>query len=137
MTYFQEVGQFIAQGTKAGLDLPTITKLLRYATTLQRLAVAQCNGDYPADNGVRKVVFCPRCEAGFLPSVFKRANDGSKICPDCRTQELVKAVLPPNVTPIFGGDPRGAVLKLATPLHPYSDDGQQGYGLYVPARETR
>lgn len=136
MTYQRERDQFVAQATADGLDLPTIDRLLRHASTLQRLAVAQCNGDYPCDNGERKVIFCPRCGSGFVRSAFRTANDGSRVCVDCRTQELVTAVLPAGVSAVFGGDPRGAVLVLATPAHPYDESGRNGArGLYVPARE--
>ncbi len=45
--------QFIAEATQAGLHVSQARSLLRYAATLQRLAEAQCNGDWPADNGQR------------------------------------------------------------------------------------
>ena len=47
MSYQRERDLFISLASKEGLDLHTIGKLLRYASTLQRLAVAQCNGDWP------------------------------------------------------------------------------------------
>ena len=95
MNYAKERSEFIARASAEGLDLPLILKLLRHATTLQRLAEAQCNGDWPADNGERKVIFCPKCESGFVRSSFVRSDsfevDGKKVkvCPDCRTCELV------------------------------------------------
>lgn len=37
-------------------------------------------------------------------------------CPDCRTEDLVKAILAPyGFTPEFQGDPRGCVLTIKTP----------------------
>lgn len=45
-------------------------KLMRHASTLQRLAVAQCNGDWPADNGQRKTAACPLCESSWAPSAI-------------------------------------------------------------------
>ena len=70
MSYQHDRDQFLVQvGQDLGLD--TATKLLRHATTLQRLAVAQCNGDYPCDNGERKVIPCPLCESQYVPSQIK------------------------------------------------------------------
>jgi hypothetical protein len=153
--------QFIATAAQQGLPLATITKLLRYATTLQRLAEAQCNGDWPADNGERKTVECSRCGSGWAPSSmvrdttapkiagFKhhgsatdlpmqttRAKQYPRICKDCRTQDLVTALLQGTpFKPYFQGDPRGAVLQLM-PLDASQDDMYCGRvrGVYVPAR---
>jgi hypothetical protein len=200
MSYQRERDLFISQASKEGLDLPTIMTLLRHASTLQRLAVAQCNGD-----GERKTRVCGLCGCGWHPSAFKGNRQfrewsclvpecrlswhaevrlsrhtgnlsgeakeycpaGCKgtvasgsvergICPDCRTQELVTALLADVVAKcgqhlsaectcgpeetavkaIFGGDPRGAVLRLSTPSYPYAENGENGAnGLYVPARE--
>lgn len=238
MSYTTERDEFISRATAEGLDLDTCRKLLRYATTLQRLAEAQCNGDWPyngdrdqpnavestcadckgkgemetgigmfpcdtchgngrtwhrdAERDARhdlRYAVCPKCEASGVAKSAMRSSvetenrcatcneegpaGGSlqkavhrygptkhtfrpkplKVCPDCRTQELVRALLANrggsdneglmqheieafnrNITPIFQGDPRGAVLRLATPGYPWSDDGSKGYGLYVPAR---
>lgn len=174
MSYTRERDEFISRATAEGLSLETCRKLLRYATTLQRLQEAQCNGDWPY-NGDRdrpainewagdlvrikwdkRYTTCPRCEAsGVAVSAmryrstvgeegFERAGRVPKICPDCRTQELVEALFSteygitmPEVKAIFQGDPRGAVLRLATPHYPWSDDGSKGRGLYVPARPGR
>lgn len=210
MSYSKERDEFISRATQEGLGLDTCLKLLRYATTLQRLAEAQCNGDYPyngdrdrpsADertvpNGLynrrekwdARYTTCPKCEAsGVAKSAMRlsasehdnkcrecsevgrstgsmtglvHANGPTQhtfkptpvnVCPDCRTQELVYALLAEEnkerecgmigdcpckdqIKPIFQGDPRGAVLRLQTPGYPWSDDGSKGYGLYVPAR---
>ena len=217
MSYQHERDEFISRASKEGLDLPTITKLLKYASALQRLAVAQCNGDWPyngdrdrpsrafqypgyidsitnewvnsrmeTDASIKSrqrhdacYTVCPKCEAsGVTKSAMrpsdgiwvKRGKDPVRVCPDCRTQELVQALLPirevtcplcngdgigqrgsaagacqqcigtklirADITPIFGGDPRGAVLRLSTPGFPYDKSGKNGAnGLYVPARE--
>lgn len=66
---------FIATMTREGLDLATIRALLRAETTLHRLAEAQCNGDWPADNGERKTQECGRCEGLWAPSVMRWAHD--------------------------------------------------------------
>ena len=187
MSYQNDRDNFIVRASREGLDLATCRKLLRYATTLQRLQEAQCNGDWPyngdrdrpscscafidhahGDDCVkekarfdRRFTTCPKCEAsGVAKSALKyssrtflvgKLDQGKsavvRVCPDCRTQELVRellkrcqydtgsaVILSGAFEPIFQGDPRGAVLKLATPNYPWSDDGRAGYGLYVPAR---
>lgn len=154
MTYQHERDQFIAAVAQDGLPLHVAQKLLRYATTLDRLAVAQCNGDWPADNGERETRECPNCGSGFAPSSFRTSSEYvqfmaarpgmrarfGKVCPDCRTAELVRAALAdyPAFTPIFGGDPRGYVLKLNTPSQHETVDPTSGavYGsaLGVPTR---
>ena|SRR3990167_1742308 len=200
MSYRQEREQFIIQAAREGIDQHTIGKLLRYSTTLQRLAVAQCNGDWPyngdrdrpwRDNSTEhtpissqafgivrakhdaRYTVCPKCEAsgvaksamryahmpvpGYAPDEQRaRGQEGvvPKICPDCRTVELVNIALAgigtvltqtsdsisvtdthdTRITAVFAGDPRGAVLRLVTPGYPWSEDGREGNGLYVPAR---
>ena len=186
MSYQRERDEFIQKATREGLDLNTITRLLRYATTLQRLQEAQCNGDWPY-NGDRdrpspqmvnvsqgltsvdlrarwdkRYTVCPKCEASGvaisamrISNSFSRIRDGWKVCPDCRTQELVNKLRHGTrvertnpeegvsfsirylFNPIFNGDPRSAVLRIETPNYPWSDDGSKGYGLYVPARPGR
>ena len=199
MSYTHDRDQFISLGAKEGLSLDTCRKLLRYATTLQRLQEAQCNGDYPYNGDRDKHAHgngpipggkqswyesyytqCPKCEAsGVARSAMRTSNflfgcsscsapiaadvpalldadcncGGTatakkhkkvRVCPDCRTQELVQATLAcvasgcacgteDKFKAHFNGDPRGAVLVLETPGHPWSEDGR-GRGLYVPAR---
>lgn len=115
-------------------------KLLRHAQTLHRLTVAQCNGDFPADNGQRETVTCCRCESNWHPSVMRQERSkghvGGPTCPDCRTQDAVRRLLTGTpFAPVFGGDPRGAVLKLA-PVFASRDDIESGRArlLAVPVR---
>jgi acetone carboxylase gamma subunit len=105
--------EFIAEATQAGITWEDARAILSKAKTLQRLAEAQCNGDWPADNGERETKECERCGCFWHPSVIKRNG-----CPDCRTQDKVKAILgryAPVIQPDFQGDPRGCVVKLITP----------------------
>src|SRR3990167_7154034 len=96
--FLTEGREFISQASKEGLDLPTITKLLRYASTLQRLAVAQCNWDWPY-NGDRDrplprneateqhdklYTVCPKCEAS---GVAKSAMRKPAACEECTDQK--------------------------------------------------
>lgn len=138
MSYRNERDEFISRATTAGLHYTTAQLLLRHATTLQRLAEAQCNGDWPFDNGERKVIPCPKCAAGTVPSQIKGSTylaRGLKACPDCRTSAAVQVLLSDTaMRPVFGGDPRGAVLKLV-PKDTPEEDVQNGRerGIYVPA----
>lgn len=132
MTYNQERDVFIVRASKEGLSLDMIKRLLRHATTLQRLAVAQCNGDWPADNGERRVTPCSRCEQQWVPTTLVKG-----ICKDCRTVQLVTALLSDTpFKPVFQGDPRGAVLQLAPKVATDEDiDCGRARGVFhVPAR---
>jgi hypothetical protein len=136
MSYARERDEFIAHASSAGLRLDVIRLLLRNATTLQRLAEASCNGDWPADNGERKTKVCPECGGGWAPSSFARPKgEAVPVCPDCRAQYRVRALLEGTpFDPYFQGDPRGAVLRLVpkgTP-HELIDCGRER-GIYVPA----
>lgn len=113
--------QTIAELSRAGIPLPTIRKLLRYGATLHRLAEAQCNGDYPADNGERKVVACARCESMWVRSSMLFRKDATThgpglICKDCRTEDLIRQTCrEADLIPEINGDPRGAVLCIRIP----------------------
>ena len=136
MGYRYEREEFMVKASKEGISTDTARRLLRYAATLQRLAEAQCNGDWPyngdrdrpskarnaegeeLDWSVRerarwdaRYTVCPKCEAsGVAKSALKTSSEcrttpsgvrttgdklGNlvKVCPDCRTQELVNTLL--------------------------------------------
>lgn len=133
MSRVHDHDQLVAQLTRAlpEVSLGEVTelarKLRRAGTTLQRLAEAQCNGDWPADNGERKVIACSRCESLWVRSSMVRDHTAPKvqhvgemgahwiplICKDCRTQDRVRELLKPyGLVPRFGGDPRGPVLRV-------------------------
>lgn len=97
--------------------------LLRDAATLARLAEAQCNGDWPCDNGERKVEWCSRCGGGMVRSKMKRLapnatlGDGPLyLCEDCRTSariaDRLRPYAPQGIGVDFAGDPRGYVVKV-------------------------
>src|SRR3990167_3145761 len=92
MSYQHERDEFIGRASKEGLDLPTIRKVLMYASALQRLAVAQCNGDWPY-NGDRD-----------RPMVNEFAGDLVRItwdklyttCPKCDMSGVAKSAMSPS-----------------------------------------
>ena len=116
MTKGKERGRFIEIMRQEGLGEGPSRLLLRYAATLQRLAEAECNGDWPCDNGERKTEPCARCQSGYVRSAMKKTRDGL-VCQDCRTEDRVRALLERHegFSPYFQGDPRGAVLKVQVP----------------------
>jgi hypothetical protein len=84
-------------------------KLARYASRLDTLNVALCNGDWPCDNGERKTRECSDCKLGYAPSTLLKGG----VCPDCRTQDLVRAVCSEaGLTVEFAGDPRGMPFQV-------------------------
>lgn len=132
--------------------VPTATRadamrLLRWGRTYGRLAEAECNGDYPCDNGERKVVPCSKCEAGYVRSAMVRdytlpRPNGPEwiplICGACRAERIIRETCermghatlatpaPPTcepwVVPHFQGDPRGYTVRLqiaGAPLDAY------------------
>lgn len=151
MTYQHERDEAMAILKTEGMPLTAIRTLFRLSQTLHRLAVAQCNGDWPADNGERKVVFCPTCQSGFVASSYRHAKGETfKVCPDCYATTRVKALLValnnnrhpghdwhneglPAFRPIFAGDPRGCVLKVRVPSGRTNDSGREG--ICIPVRE--
>ena len=132
-SYQAEREAFLVALSKEGVPVEVGRQVLTAANTLQRLAVAQCNGDWPADNGDRETAECVTCGSYWHPSDLK--GPAAK-CGDCRTAERLRLVLAPyGVTPILGGDPRGCVVKLTVPSGTTDDWGNTG--LCVPTRRYR
>lgn len=137
MSYQRERDEFIA---RCHLSTDTARALLRHATTLHRLAEAQCNGDWPCDNGQRETAECLLCGSYWVPSQIQggpmaRAawehngavlngprHSSCRACPDCRTEARVRALLAGTQwQPYFQGDPRGYALKLFPHTHRVDD----------------
>ena len=105
------------------MPLDAVRRIMREATTLDRLAVAMCNGDWPCDNGERKTKQCSECAMGYAPSSLSKAG----VCPDCRAQARVRKVCEAyGIVPDFSGDPRGCVLKLKVPSGYNNSFGGEG-----------
>ena len=125
----KERDEFISILATEGVPYEVARKVLRNACTIQRLAVASCNGDYPCDNGERKVKFCARCEGGYVPSYLTKAG----LCPSCRAEDRITTLLQPfNVKPGFQGDPRGNCVKLEVPSGRTNDWGREGICVPTP-----
>lgn len=108
--------EFIGEAVQAGLTVADARLILSKAKTLQRLSEAQCNGDWPADNGERETAECPRCGSFWHPSAISKRTGR---CVECRVQDRVRSIVgryAPVIQADFQGDPRGYVVKLVTPL---------------------
>jgi hypothetical protein len=134
VSYQRERDDFIARMSREGLSIDSTRGLLRAATTLQRLAEAQCNGDWPADNGERKVVPCSRCDQMWVPSTLKGAP---KLCEDCRTEDRAKRLLPDGWSLQTQGDPRGYVLRVVPPSYAERNAGRDKFNLDTIGVPTR
>lgn len=102
---------FITRMQRAGLDREDAESFMRYAATLYRLAIASCNGEWPAGGPVSGLKVCPHCDMMWCKATFARG-----MCPDCRTTDLATKLA--NTLKIeieTGGDPRGSVIKLRVP----------------------
>lgn len=100
---------------KMGLPDQLAGLLLRDAATLARLAEAQCNGDWPADNGEIKrehveASTCANCGGLWRNLRFRNP----RVCDDCRAEarirERMKPFAPQGIGVDFAGDPRGYVV---------------------------
>ncbi len=145
--------RFVIAMQAEGMPESIARRILRHANTVQRLSAAKCNGDWPCDNGERKVEPCARCEAGYVPAVMYIPADLRKtpdwkrrrICPNCHAQDLIAqwcakawagdyrrgGSLQP-FAPIFNGFPGGGCVKLRVPSG--KSDSVSGDGLCVPTR---
>lgn len=104
--------QFIAEASRSGMAIDTVLAILRVGRTLQRLAEAQCNGDWPADNGDKdRQVQCGQCMSGWHKSAIRK--DGR--CLDCHAQDRARRLVPAGWTAEFQGDPRGCIVTLVDP----------------------
>ena len=108
--------EFIGEAVQNGITVADARALLSKARTIKRLAEAQCNGDWPADNGERETAECPRCGTWWHPSAIGRRTGR---CVNCRAEDRTVALMgryAPVIRVDFQGDPRGCVVKLITPL---------------------
>ena len=146
MSHQRDREEFVALMTKEGVPLRVIQALMRASTTLHRLAERECNGD---DWTVRALVPCPEAPKGTFnrQGVYIEPADSVERdvwCSVCgekgkharvtastvkagqveqRVQALCKAH---GLTPVFNGDPRGAVLKVKVPSGRTNDGWREG-----------
>lgn len=106
--------EFLVTMHREGVPTDVSRKIMRHATTLHRIAEAECNGTFPANHDWS-------------------AADEDRPCPclQCKadrsaTQSIRNLTKPYGVEPIFSGDPRGAVVKLKVTSGKTDDWGREG-----------
>lgn len=99
--------------------------LMMHRAKLHRLAEAECNGAYPYHGGYRETMI--ECGACGTWNAFASVSRKGNVCRECRSRAAVVELLKgTGITPIFGGDPRGCVLKLKMPSGYTNDWGREG-----------
>jgi hypothetical protein len=95
--------------TRLGLNDYQARYITRLASAHDRHAEASCNGDWPYDNGERKVIFCRVCEGGMVRSKI----DKHGVCESCRLDARILAYANEcGIKAEVQGDPRGWTVKL-------------------------
>jgi hypothetical protein len=154
-TYAVERERFLRTMQAGGMAPEIARRILRHANTVQRLSVLACNGDR------RPYVPCPASYAGReelclcdKPDCDKPDGQHEKIPPvaieQARAKRLIRewcdkaclaweAADPQHrscitipFSAVFGGDPRGACVRLEVPSGKTDDWGREG--ICVPTR---
>jgi len=111
--------EFMFDAARLGLNRHQAGRIARLAATHNRLAEAECNGDWPCYNGEREVETCHRCESGYVKSAMRYAGYRTlgvrtMICQSCKTEDNIKALCAEyGIGVEFQGDPRGWTVKLS------------------------
>lgn len=104
----QQRGRIITELAKIGMSYEDSLRLLRIGATMQRLTEAECNGDWPADNGKREVKSCPKCKGEWVSESFRKG-----VCPRCRiNQRAEEAARDLSLSVELNGDPRGGIFAV-------------------------
>lgn len=146
MTKAEERGRFIEALRHEGVPEHVARLVCRHATTLTRIAELQCSSEAfdrdrvrcPGDYDDAGNCLCRDYGSYTTPSSVSydptRMGHGmiprGNVTEYQRQQRIVAQLAPFGVTPVFQGDPRGAVVKLRVPSGRTDDWGQTG--LCVP-----
>lgn len=139
----KERNEFLEIAASEGLPGSTARKLMRYSTTLQRLAEAECNGDdWRDEHGPRHYVnisepgpMVTKCGENLVtaentPAKVRSSKYWGRVtCSSCRSvrlEEIARRTVPAGFTVLTQGDPRGAVLKIKVPSGRTNDWGREG-----------
>jgi len=125
--------EFVAVMAREGVPLDVARALMRAGATLHRLAELACSSE-AAD---RDRVPCPdEKEAGACLCVdygsYDHDQKGHGTVPRIAVREratrlrVLALCVKHGLTPVFSGDPRGAVVKLTVPSGRTNDWGQMG-----------
>ena len=139
----KERDEFLTIAEAEGLPESIARKLMRYATTLQRLAEAECNGDdWRDERGPRHYVnisepgpMQTKCGESLVtpenvPAKVRSSKRWSAVtCSTCRSmrlEEIARRAVPAGFEVLTQGDPRGAFLKITVPSGRTNDWGRVG-----------
>jgi len=129
-----ERDEFIELMAREGIKAHVSRLIMRHAATLHRLAELQCSSEaYDRDR-----IPCPQDKVPYIHGGCLCEASGNKDgdvhgdvprgdVKEARLQHrLVKELEPYGITPVFQGDPRGAVVKLKVPSGKTNDWGREG-----------
>ena len=142
MTYQQDRDEFIARMTREGLGLQAIHKLLRCATTIQRLAELACSSE-AAD---RDRVPCPASKGNGYPCLCDRYTEGEHqdvpriTIQDWNAERRAESAVPAGWEVMTDGDPRGYTLRVVPPSYAERNKDRDRFNkeaIGVPARDSR
>lgn len=155
MTYQRERDEFIARMTREGLDLQAIHKLLRCATTIQRLAELACSSEaadrdrVPCPASRNNGTFHGPCLCDQQPTLTT-LPDGTTLMEhqsipritiqDWNTTQRAVHAVPADWQVLTKGDPRGYTLRVIPPSYAERNNGRDRFNLEaigVPARDSR
>jgi len=124
-TYYDDARKFHDTLRAEGIDDPeAIDALLRNSTTLQRLAVKECNG--PGDYITNRM---PYPAAGKAIDRWQKSMEKKSTQAEARVRKICEKH---NLTPVFNGDPRGCVLMVKLPSGKTNDWNREGYCVPAP-----
>lgn len=140
MTYSQERDEFLGLVVKEGLPVDIARTVLRHATTLQRIAELECSSER-ADRdrvpcpGVKRDADCicdwdRDLDRGQHRDVKRIERQAQRI----EARLIAGLAKYPGFAFVFGGDPRGGVVRLKVPSGAYNTWGGAEDGIAVPAR---
>ena len=137
----QERENFLLAMQREGVPADVARKVLRHAATIQRLVVVACS-DEAAD---RDRIACPgrgnprtdSCLCQDYGSYDRETNAHGRVprymLREKQAADRIDELLRPfGVVPVFGGDPRGACVKLKVPSGRTDDWGQTGLCVPTP-----
>lgn len=139
MSYTKDREDFLLAMQGEGVPADVARAVLRDAATVQRCAELACSSESAYNDRVRCPAVRPgrAClcdDEGTFDAETGEHGDVPRYAVRSAQREgsIVRALKPYSIVPVFGGDPRGACVKLKVPSGRTDDWGQTG--LCVPVR---
>ncbi len=139
----KEREDFLLAMQREGVPADVARKVLRHAASIQRLAVAECNGDDwrdprgPRHHVLSAAVAQTTCGEDITADMRMPTRRWTNVsCSSCKSvkheRRIARVLAPFNVSPVCQGDPRGACVKLRVPSGRTDDWGQTGVCVPTP-----